>query len=108
MGVVDSIGHRKPHVSAVWQNSLEVLFGKKALTGSESRTATVRAGTPCTCWVPQRQATLSPGEQSQRLGWLTLLETACLLGQRLTRTDQDVLRLSEAVVMEVENEGQTR
>jgi CRP-like cAMP-binding protein len=98
----------EPYVKAVLSDQDAILFGELALVGSDVRTATVRAQTGCICWVLERRDFLSLGEENPRLGWLVLLEIARLVAERLKRTNLDVLRLFEALVMEVEDEAGAR
>ncbi|MEW6753679.1 MAG: cyclic nucleotide-binding domain-containing protein [Candidatus Latescibacterota bacterium] len=100
--IVDFTMDGEPYVKAVLTESDALLFGELALVGGDVRTATVRARTDCECWVLEREDFLRLGEEHPRLGWLLLLEIARLLAVRLKRTNQDVLQLFEALVMEVE------
>jgi hypothetical protein len=56
----------------------------------------------------RRDDFLRLGETNPRLGWAALLDIAQLLAERLKSTNQDVLRLFEALVMMVEDETGTR
>lgn len=103
--IVDLTMDGDPYVKAVLTDADALLFGELALVSGDVRTATVRARTDCECWVLGREDFLRLGEENARLGWLLLLEIARLLAMRLKRTNQDVLQLFEALVMEVEGSG---
>ena len=102
--IVDFTMDGEPYVKAELLDKYQILFGEMGLIGSDVRTATVRARTRCTCWVLAREDFLHLGDEHPQLGWLVLLEIARLLAERLKRTNEDVLRLFEALVMEVEGE----
>ena len=106
--IVDFNLQGEPYVKAVLDQDAQVLFGEMALVTSDVRTATVRSRTPCECWMLRRDDFLRLGEENPRLGWATLLEIARLLAERLKRTNEDVLRLFEALVMMLEDETGTR
>ena len=106
--IVDFTMDEEPYVKAALLDSYQILFGEMGLIGSDVRTATVRARTRCLCWVLAREDFLRLGNEHPNLGWLLLLEIARLLAERLKRTNEDVLRLFEALVMEVEGEAGTR
>ena len=106
--IVDYTMQRDPYVKAVLNETHNVVFGEMALVSNCERTATVRARTACTCWMLERDHFLRLGVENPRLGWIVLLEIARLLADRLKHTNQDVLRLFEALVMEVEGELGTR
>jgi len=100
--VLDFTLQGEPYLKAVLTAEQAVLFGEVALVSDDLRTATVRARTACTCWVLRREDFLRLGDAHPRLGWVLLREIARLLAERLRRTNEDVLRLFEALVMEVE------
>ena len=81
--IIDFTMQGEPYVKAVFSDQQAILFGELALVGSEVRTATVRARTPCTCWVLKRLDFLRLGDEQPRLGWLVLLEIVRLVAQRL-------------------------
>jgi CRP-like cAMP-binding protein len=103
--IVDFTMQSEPYVKAVFSDNFQVVFGEMALVSQDVRTATVRARTACTCWVLRRDDFLRLGEAEPRLGWAVLLAIARLLAERLKRTNQDVLRLFEALVLEVEDDA---
>ena len=102
--IIDFTMEQEPYIKAVLEDSFAILFGELGLIGSDVRTATVRARTACVCWMLGREDFLQLGAGHPQLGWLVLLEIANLLSERLKRTNQDVLQLFEALVMEVEGE----
>jgi len=106
--IVDFNLQGEPYVKAVLGQDAQMLFGEMALVTRDVRTATVRTRTPCTCWMLRRDDFLRLGEANPRLGWAALLDIAQLLAERLKSTNQDVLRLFEALVMMVEDETGTR
>jgi CRP/FNR family transcriptional regulator, cyclic AMP receptor protein len=101
--IVDFTIDQDPYIKAVLSGADDLVFGELGLVGSDVRTATVRARTSCDCWVVGRADFLRLGECDPRLGWLVLQQVAWLLAERLKRTNQDVLRLFEALVMEIED-----
>ena len=103
--IVDYTVDREAYTKAILDESSAVIFGEQALISGVPRTATVLARSDCECWSLSRDAFHKMGEEDPRLGWLVLREIASLLSQRLVKTNEDVMRLFEALVIEVESEA---
>ena len=103
--IVDYTVDGEPYTKAVLKDINAILFGELALVGNDVRSATVKAMTTCECWVLSREDFIRMGDENPQLGWLVLQQIASLVAQRLIKTNQDVLTLFEALVMEVESES---
>lgn len=101
--VFDYTMDAEPFVRAVLDASMAPLFGEVALVGGSERIATVGARSECACWVLSRQALLDLGNRNPAIGWRLLMPVAHLLAGHLEKTNRDVLRLFEALVLEVEH-----
>lgn len=95
----------EPFVRAILQGSDSVIFGELALTRNDKRTATVIARTACTCWTIRRDDFIRLGDQNPYLGWQLLQQIAKVLAARLEKTNQDVLTLFEALILEIEHKA---
>ncbi len=93
----------EPFTRAILRDADNILFGEVALVSDSRRIATVTAKTDCECWILRRGDFIRLGNENPRLGWLILQRIAALLAKHLERTNQDVLRLFEALVNEVEH-----
>jgi CRP-like cAMP-binding protein len=100
--VFDYTMDQEPFTRAILTAELHPLFGEVALVGGGERIATVTARTDCRCWVLQREAFIRLGDQHPEIGWRLLHQIAQLLAGHLEKTNRDVLRLFEALVIEVE------
>lgn len=101
--VFDYTMDAEPFTRAVLDASLAPFFGEVALVGGGERIATVKARSACECWILQRKALIELGDRHPAIGWRLLMPVACLLAAHLEKTNRDVLRLFEALVLEVEH-----
>lgn len=100
--VFDYTMDQEPFTRAILSADLHPLFGEVALVGGGERIATVTARSDCRCWVLKREAFIRLGDQHPEIGWRLLHQVAQLLAGHLEKTNRDVLRLFEALVLEVE------
>ncbi len=100
--VFDYTMDQEPFTRAILNSGQHPLFGEVALVGGGERIATVTARTDCRCWVLRREAFIRLGDQHPEIGWRLLHQIAILLAGHLEKTNRDVLRLFEALVLEVE------
>jgi len=101
--VFDFTMDAEPFTRAVLDAEQAPLFGEVALVGGGERIATVRARTDCVCWILTRDGLAALGDRHPRVGWRLLMPIARLLAAHLEKTNRDVLRLFEALVLEVEH-----
>ena len=102
--VLDYTMDGEPYTRAVLRDSDSVIFGEMTLIRNDKRTATIIATTPCECWALTRDDFIALGDQNPRIGWQILRQIAIVLGERLEKTNQDVLVLFQALVLEIESE----
>lgn len=100
--VFDYTVDQEPYTRAILDADLHPLFGEVALVGGGERIATVAARRDSRCWVLRREAFIGLGDRHPEIGWRLLHQVAQLLAGHLEKTNRDVLRLFEALVLEVE------
>ena len=100
--VFDYTMDQEPFTRAILNAGMHPLFGEVALVGGGERIATVAARTDTRCWVLTREAFNRLGDRHPEIGWRLLHQIAKLLAGHLEKTNRDVLRLFEALVLEVE------
>ena len=103
VAVYDHTMDQEPFVKAILGAAQHPLFGEVALVGGGLRIATVTARTDCRCWVLSREAFTRLGDRHPEIGWRLLHQIAQLLAGHLEKANHDVLRLYEALVLEVES-----
>lgn len=101
--VFDYTMDQEPYTRAILGADMHPLFGEVALVGGGERIATVAARTACTCWILHRDAFADLGNRHPAIGWKLLQQISRLLASHLEKTNKDVLRLFEALVLEVES-----
>jgi CRP/FNR family cyclic AMP-dependent transcriptional regulator len=103
VAVFDHTMDQEPFVKAILDSAQHPLFGEVALVGGGLRIATVAARTDCRCWVLSRAAFEQLGDRHPEIGWRLLRQIAQLLAGHLEKANHDVMRLYEALVLEVES-----
>lgn len=101
--IFDYTMDQEPFTRAVLTGELNAVFGEVALVGPGKRLATVVSRKPSRCAVFHREAFQQLGDRRPDIGWALLKEIARILAGHLDKTNQDVLRLFEALVLEVEH-----
>jgi CRP-like cAMP-binding protein len=73
------------------------VFGEMALLGTEPRSATVTAATPCVLYEIESGAFKAICEGNPRLGAELLRRIACILSARVRKGNEEILKLSTAL-----------
>lgn len=101
--VFDYTMDQEPFTRAILTGEMHTVFGEVALVAGGKRIATVAARSTSRCGILHRQAFRKLGDARPDVGWKLLWQIAQLLSMHLEKTNQDVLRLFEALVLEVEH-----
>jgi CRP/FNR family cyclic AMP-dependent transcriptional regulator len=101
--IFDYTMDQEPFTRAVLTGEMNAVFGEVALVGPGKRLATVVSRKPSRCALLRREAFQQLGDSRPEIGWALLKEIARILAGHLDKTNQDVLRLFEALVLEVEH-----
>ncbi|MGZ3698375.1 MAG: cyclic nucleotide-binding domain-containing protein [Bdellovibrionota bacterium] len=86
---------------AILQGSFHACFGEGGLLDSESRSATIKADTVCTCLVLDRPAFESFSKQYPQWALPVLMRIARAVMARLRKTNNDLSLLYNALVAEI-------
>lgn len=87
---------------AVIDAGMNAVFGEPALIAAERRGASIVADTEAQCYTLSKADFDRLGDEHPKLGLLVSREVARVLAERLTKTNDDLVKLFTAFVSEIE------
>jgi len=78
-------------------SSVRPFFGELGLLMADTRSATVKALTPCVLYAIDRTGFLNLCEDDYRIGFIIVKNISLVIAQRLKRNNEDLLKLTTAL-----------